>query len=322
MLPWKLTSAIVKRFWPVWYPALLLVHLPFEEKDGVWHERSGVGRERGLEMEWIVDWNEKNHFVCKQARIKKIMQADEEVGKIAMATPVLICMFLPPSTHDLLPFHHHLLSVLICILPLCARVRMCVCVLHTHTTLSVVLVSAITYIEFVFLKLMLWCLLWTSPNIWFFFIYEKRAVSFLYGGLPRLPKGGFSCVECLFNHDPVLCSQGTGAFSPEFVRQDIWNHFAKGSQNNEFAASVSISFCPISTTTLHMKQSCWTRKSNPSLFSFFTHMRIQIFLFCSFFLKFFYKYMRTPIFLIFSSFSNFLHILRTQILVSFLSWMS
>jgi hypothetical protein len=36
------------------------------------------------------------------------MQADEEVGKIAMATPVLICMFLPPSTHDLLPFHHHL----------------------------------------------------------------------------------------------------------------------------------------------------------------------------------------------------------------------
>lgn len=29
-----------------------------------------------------------------QARIKKIMQADEEVGKIAMATPVLICRFL------------------------------------------------------------------------------------------------------------------------------------------------------------------------------------------------------------------------------------
>lgn len=32
-------------------------------------------------------------FSLSQARIKKIMQADEEVGKIAMATPVLICMF-------------------------------------------------------------------------------------------------------------------------------------------------------------------------------------------------------------------------------------
>jgi hypothetical protein len=32
-----------------------------------------------------------------QARIKKIMQMDEEVGKLASATPVMICMssFLP-----------------------------------------------------------------------------------------------------------------------------------------------------------------------------------------------------------------------------------
>tara|TARA_B110000977_G_scaffold158602_1_gene202179 strand:+ start:23400 stop:23513 length:114 start_codon:yes stop_codon:yes gene_type:complete len=27
------------------------------------------------------------------ARIKKIMQADDEVGKIAQATPVLVCAF-------------------------------------------------------------------------------------------------------------------------------------------------------------------------------------------------------------------------------------
>ncbi len=88
------------------------------------------------------------------------MQADEEVGKIAMATPVLICMFLPPSRMTDFPFTTiYLLSVLICILP------PCVCVSLTHTTLSVVLVLAITYIEFVFLKLTLWCLLWTSPNI-------------------------------------------------------------------------------------------------------------------------------------------------------------
>lgn len=33
-------------------------------------------------------------ILCKsiyQARIKKIMQADEDVGKIAMAVPVLVC---------------------------------------------------------------------------------------------------------------------------------------------------------------------------------------------------------------------------------------
>jgi hypothetical protein len=29
--------------------------------------------------------------VCVQARIKKIMQKDEDVGKVAQATPVLVC---------------------------------------------------------------------------------------------------------------------------------------------------------------------------------------------------------------------------------------
>ena len=35
-----------------------------------------------------------------QARIKKIMQKDEEVGKVAQATPVVICMwpFLQPGS--------------------------------------------------------------------------------------------------------------------------------------------------------------------------------------------------------------------------------
>ena len=30
-----------------------------------------------------------------QARIKKIMQKDEEVGKVAQATPIVICTFIP-----------------------------------------------------------------------------------------------------------------------------------------------------------------------------------------------------------------------------------
>jgi Dr1-associated corepressor len=30
------------------------------------------------------------------ARIKKIMQADEDVGKVAQVTPVAVCMFPPP----------------------------------------------------------------------------------------------------------------------------------------------------------------------------------------------------------------------------------
>lgn len=32
-------------------------------------------------------------FLQLQARIKKIMQMDEDVGKVAQATPVLICTF-------------------------------------------------------------------------------------------------------------------------------------------------------------------------------------------------------------------------------------
>jgi len=32
------------------------------------------------------------------ARIKKIMQADEDVGKVAQVTPVAVCMSLPPSS--------------------------------------------------------------------------------------------------------------------------------------------------------------------------------------------------------------------------------
>jgi hypothetical protein len=31
-------------------------------------------------------------MIVIQARIKKIMQKDEEVGKVAQATPVVICM--------------------------------------------------------------------------------------------------------------------------------------------------------------------------------------------------------------------------------------
>lgn len=30
-------------------------------------------------------------FLLSQARIKKIMQADEDVGKIALAVPLLVC---------------------------------------------------------------------------------------------------------------------------------------------------------------------------------------------------------------------------------------
>jgi hypothetical protein len=235
-----------------------------------------------------------------------------------MATPVLICMFLPPSTHDLLPFHHHLSIV-------CAELHttaLCVCLSLTHTYNSLSSSGISYHIHRVcFPKAHVVVPVMDIPKYLTFSSYMRGELS--HSCMVVCPPSPmFSFVECLFNHGPVLCSQGTGTFSPEFVRQDIWNHFAKGSQNNEFAASVSISFCPISTiTTSQMKQSCWTWKSIPSFFSCFTHMRTQIFLFCSFFLKSFYKYTRTPIFLIFSSFFNFLHILRTQILVSFLSCM-
>lgn len=35
-------------------------------------------------------------FLC-QSRIKKIMQADEDIGKIALAVPVLVCKFSSSS---------------------------------------------------------------------------------------------------------------------------------------------------------------------------------------------------------------------------------
>jgi len=34
-----------------------------------------------------------------QARIKKIMQGDEDVGKVAAAVPVIICIFAPFFLH-------------------------------------------------------------------------------------------------------------------------------------------------------------------------------------------------------------------------------
>lgn len=36
--------------------------------------------------------------VILQSRIKKIMQADEDVGKIAMAVPLLVCMYIHLSS--------------------------------------------------------------------------------------------------------------------------------------------------------------------------------------------------------------------------------
>jgi len=40
-------------------------------------------------------------FVCfvLQARIKKIMQTDEEIGKVAAAVPVIICILSPSHLH-------------------------------------------------------------------------------------------------------------------------------------------------------------------------------------------------------------------------------
>jgi hypothetical protein len=35
----------------------------------------------------------KNHFPV--ARIKRIMQADDDVGKVAQVTPVVVCTYLP-----------------------------------------------------------------------------------------------------------------------------------------------------------------------------------------------------------------------------------
>ena len=63
--------------------------------------------------------NKKVLFVCVfQARIKKIMQTDEEVGKVASAVPVIICILYTYSAgafdtvvvHIVFSFkcsHHH-----------------------------------------------------------------------------------------------------------------------------------------------------------------------------------------------------------------------
>jgi len=40
------------------------------------------------------DINIKNHFPV--ARIKRIMQADDDVGKVAQVTPVVVCTCCPP----------------------------------------------------------------------------------------------------------------------------------------------------------------------------------------------------------------------------------
>jgi hypothetical protein len=39
----------------------------------------------------------KNHFPV--ARIKRIMQADDDVGKVAQVTPVVVCTYLAPALH-------------------------------------------------------------------------------------------------------------------------------------------------------------------------------------------------------------------------------
>ncbi len=73
------------------------------------------------------------------------------------------------------------------------KLLLCVCLpfsfffFHTQLLISIVLILTITYIEFVFLKFMLWCMLWTFPNFIYFFIYERTVVSFFDGGLPPSP---------------------------------------------------------------------------------------------------------------------------------------
>jgi hypothetical protein len=207
-----------------------------------------------------------------------------------------------------------LLSVLISILPLCVCV--CVSLTHTYNSLSS---SGISYhIHRVCLpKAHAVVPVMDIPKyLIFLHIWEECCLILVWWFAP--PPPCFSCVERLFNHGPVLCSQGTGAFSPEFVWQDIWNHFAKGSQNNEFAASVSIPFCPIFTTTLHMKQSCWTRKSNPSFFSFLHIWDPNL----SFLFVLFFTNIQEPQSFFFFLASLIFYTLRTQTLVSFLSCMS
>lgn len=50
----------------------------------------------------------KNHFPV--ARIKRIMQADDDVGKVAQVTPVVVCMCHDPALLLLLHHHHQTLT--------------------------------------------------------------------------------------------------------------------------------------------------------------------------------------------------------------------
>lgn len=43
----------------------------------------------------------KNHFPV--ARIKRIMQADDDVGKVAQVTPVVVCTYCPRGTFSNMP---------------------------------------------------------------------------------------------------------------------------------------------------------------------------------------------------------------------------
>lgn len=44
-----------------------------------------------LVYQWTIQRN-VDHYRTRQARIKKIMQEDEEIGKVAQGTPIVICM--------------------------------------------------------------------------------------------------------------------------------------------------------------------------------------------------------------------------------------
>jgi hypothetical protein len=50
------------------------------------------------------------NIYATQARIKKIMQKDEEVGKVAQATPIVICMYLSHSLPGILSLRSHMAS--------------------------------------------------------------------------------------------------------------------------------------------------------------------------------------------------------------------
>ena len=51
----------------------------------------------------------KNHFPV--ARIKRIMQADDDVGKVAQVTPVVVCELNPSLPQFPFPIIHHPSSI-------------------------------------------------------------------------------------------------------------------------------------------------------------------------------------------------------------------